>query len=169
MIQDHYQQLRKQYQAIADQGDMDMIDSMQAPVTHLDQQVQNLINCCNSKKEVIKVEFDNMQRDCEIFAQQVITNRILGTQILEGHDKQIEILDFVLKESRMGMDAIQDQSQQINAGAMEEFGKLKSRINGCEKEQMQMKIKQVSLTLTYNTLQKRITDLEVFKKPGLPN
>jgi hypothetical protein len=60
----------------------------------------------------------------------------------------------VLKEARMGIDAIQDQLQQIIAGATEEFGKLKSRIDGCEKEQVQMKIKQALLTLTYNILQK---------------
>jgi hypothetical protein len=40
----------------------------------------------------------------------------------------------VLKEARMGIDAIQDQSQQIIARATEEFGKLKSRIKGCEKD-----------------------------------
>jgi hypothetical protein len=44
----------------------------------------------------------------------------------------------------MGIDAIQDQSQQIIAGAMEEFEKLKSRIDGCEKEQTQARIKQAS-------------------------
>jgi hypothetical protein len=47
----------------------------------------------------------------------------------------------VLKEARMGIDAIQDQLQQIIAGATEEFGTLKSRIDGGEKEQVQMKIK----------------------------
>jgi light-regulated signal transduction histidine kinase (bacteriophytochrome) len=47
-IQDHCQQLKKQYQAIADQADMKMIDSVQARVTRLDQEVQHLINCCNS-------------------------------------------------------------------------------------------------------------------------
>jgi hypothetical protein len=42
----------------------------------------------------------------------------------------------------MGIDAIQDQSQQIIAGATEEFGKLNTKIEGCEKEQVSMKIKQ---------------------------
>jgi hypothetical protein len=62
-IQDHYQQSKKQYHRIPDQGDMEMIDSMQARVTHLDQEVQNLINCCNSEKAVIEVEFDDVRRD----------------------------------------------------------------------------------------------------------
>ena len=116
-IQDHYQQSKRQYQETADQADTEMIDSVQARVSRLDQEVQHLINCCNSEKEVIEVEFDDVRRDCEIFAQQVETNRMLGTQILEGHDHQIQTLDFVLKKARMGIDAIQDQSQQIIAGA----------------------------------------------------
>jgi protein-tyrosine phosphatase len=92
--------LKKQYQAIADQGGMEMIDSVQARVTRLDQEVQNLINCCNNEKEVIEVQFDDDVRwDCEIFAQQVETNRLLGTQILEGYDQEIQTLDFVLKEA----------------------------------------------------------------------
>jgi hypothetical protein len=61
----------------------------------------------------------------------VETNRILGTQILEGHDQQMRTLDFVLKEARIGIDAIQDQSQQSIAGVTEEFEKQKSRINSC--------------------------------------
>jgi gas vesicle protein len=88
-IQDHYQQSKKQYQAIAYQEDTEMIDSVQAQVTRLDQEVQKLIDCCNSKKEVIVVEIDDIPRDCEIFAQQVKTNLILGTQILEGHNQMI--------------------------------------------------------------------------------
>jgi hypothetical protein len=75
----------------------------------------------------------------------------------------------VLKEARTGIDTIQDQSQQIIGGATEEFAKLKSRIKGCEYEQGQMKVKQASLTLTYNILQKRLMDLEEFVKRGLPN
>jgi hypothetical protein len=119
--------------------------------------------------EVIKVEFNNVKRDCEIFAQQVETNQILGTQILEGHDQQIRTLDFMLKEARMEIDAIQDQSQQIIAGATEEFANFKTRIENCEKEQGQVKVKQASLTITYNVLQKRMMDLEQFVKRGLPN
>jgi hypothetical protein len=124
-----------------------MIDSVQARVTCQNQEVQNLINCCNSEKEVIEVEFDDVQRDYQIFAQQVESNRILGTQILEGHNHQIRTLDFVLKEARMGIDAIQDQSQQIIAGATEEFTTLKSRVQNCETEQTNLKIKQASLTI----------------------
>jgi hypothetical protein len=132
-----------------------MIDSVQARVTRLDQEVQNLINCCNSEKEVIEVKFEfDVRRDCNILAQQVETNRILGIQVREGHDQQIRTLDFMLKESRMGIDAIQDQSQQIIAGATEEFGNLKARIENCEKEQGQVKVKQALLTITYNVLQK---------------
>jgi hypothetical protein len=82
---------------------------------------------------------------------------------------QIWTLDFVLKEARMAIDAIQVQSQPIIAGATEELGKLKSWFDGCEKEQVQMKVKQASLTLTYNILQKRMTDLVAFVKQGLPN
>jgi hypothetical protein len=93
----------------------------------------------------------------------------MGTQILKGHDQQIRTLDFLLKEVRMGIDAIQDQSQQIIARGTEELGKLKSRIDGCEKEQVQLNINQASLSLTYNTLQRRVTDLEAFVKQGLPN
>jgi hypothetical protein len=74
--------------------------------------------------------------------------------MMEGHDHQIQTLDFIVKEARMGIDAIQDQSQQIIAGATEEFANLKSRIEGCENEQGRKKIKQASLTLTYNILQK---------------
>jgi hypothetical protein len=88
-IHDHYQQSKRQYQEIADQADMEMVDIVQVRVTRLDQEVQHLINSCNSEKQVIEVEFDDIRRDCEIFAQQVETNRILGTQILEGHDHQI--------------------------------------------------------------------------------
>jgi hypothetical protein len=168
-IQDHYPQSKRQYQDIADPGDAEMIDSMQAQATCLDQEVQNKINCCNGEKEVIEVEFDDVRRDCDIFTQQFETNRILETQILEGQDLQIRTLDIVLKEARMGIDVIQDQSQQIIAGATEEFEKLKSRIDGCGKEQVQIKITQASLTLTYNTLQKRVTNVEVFVKQGLPN
>jgi hypothetical protein len=84
--------------------------------------------------------------------------------VLEDHDQQIRILDCILKEARMGIDAIQDQSQQIIAGAMEEFGKLNSRVEGCEKVQVSMKIKQALLTLTYNVLQKRIMDLKSYVK-----
>jgi hypothetical protein len=69
----------------------------------------------------------------------------------------------------MGIDAIQDQLQQIIAGAIEEFATLKARIENCEKEQGQVKIKQLSLTITYNVLQKRIMDLEECEKRGLPN
>jgi hypothetical protein len=76
-----------------------MIDSVEVRVTCLDQAVQNLIYCCNNEKEVIEVKFDNVRRDCKIFAQQVETNRILGTQILERHEQQIPTLDFVLKEA----------------------------------------------------------------------
>jgi hypothetical protein len=83
-----------------------MIDSVQARVIRPDQEVQNLINCCNSEKEVIEVEFDQVQQDSNIFAQQVETNRVLETLILEVHDQQIRTLNFVLKEARMGIDAI---------------------------------------------------------------
>jgi hypothetical protein len=93
----------------------------------------------------------------------------LGTQVLEGHDQQIRTLDFVLNEARMGINAIQDQSQQIVAGPTEEFGKLKSRIENCEKEQDQMKIKQSSLILTYSIIQKRMENLEVFMKNEVPS
>src|SRR6202158_3176919 len=134
-IQAHYQQSRQQYLQIDKGEDTEMIDSVQARVSRLDQEVQNLINCCNSEKEEIEIEFDDVRKDCEIFAQQVETNRILGTQVLEGHDQQIRILDFVIKEARTGIDAIQEQSQQIIAGATEEFGKLKERIGACENEQ----------------------------------
>jgi chromosome segregation ATPase len=96
-------------------------------------------------------------------------NRILGTQMLEGHDHQIRILDFVLKDARIGIDAIQDQSQQIIAGATEEFASLKSRIESCEKEQTQQTVKQASLTISYNTLQRRITDLENHTKKNVPD
>jgi transcription initiation factor TFIID subunit TAF12 len=146
-----------------------MIDSVQARVIRLDQEVLNLINCFNSEKEVIEVEFDDVRRDCEIFAQQVETNRILDTQLLEQNDQQIQTLDFILKEARMGINAIQDQLQQIIAGATEEFGNLKSRIEQCENEQIQMKVKQASLTLTYQVMQKRMTDLEAFVKNDVPN
>jgi hypothetical protein len=69
----------------------------------------------------------------------------------------------------MGIDAIQDQSQKIIAGATEEFANLKARIKNCEKEQGQVKVKQASLTIIYNVLQKRMMDLEDFVKRGLPN
>jgi chromosome segregation ATPase len=69
----------------------------------------------------------------------------------------------------MGIDDIQNQSQQIIAGATEEFANLKSRIEGCENKQGQMKIKQASLTLSYNILQKRMAELEDYVKRGLPN
>jgi hypothetical protein len=59
-IQDHYQQSWRKFQAIADQGDTEMIDSKQARVTRLDQEVRNLINCCNNEKKVIEVEFDDI-------------------------------------------------------------------------------------------------------------
>ena len=39
---------------------MEMINSVHTRVTHLDQEVQNLINCCNNEKEVIEVEFDDV-------------------------------------------------------------------------------------------------------------
>jgi light-regulated signal transduction histidine kinase (bacteriophytochrome) len=97
-IQTHYQQLKQQYQKISEGEDMEMIDSVQARVSRLDQAVQHLINCCNSEKEVIEIEFDDVRRDCEIFAQPVETNRIRGTQILQRHEEQIWILDFVLNE-----------------------------------------------------------------------
>jgi hypothetical protein len=86
-----------------------MIDCVQVRVTRLDQEVQNLINCCNSEKEVIEVEFNDIRRDYQIFAKQFETNRMLGTQLLEGHDQQIWTLDFVLKAARIAIDAIQDQ------------------------------------------------------------
>jgi hypothetical protein len=168
-IRDHYQQSKQQYQAIADQEDTEMIDRVQVRVAHLDKEIQNLIDCCNNGKEVIEIEFDDVRRDCIIFAQQVETNRISGTQVVEGYDQQIRTLDLVLQEAPMGIDAIQDQSQPIIAGATEEFGKLKSRIEGCEKEQLQLNIKQESLTLTYNTLQKTVTDVEAFVTQGVPN
>jgi hypothetical protein len=63
-----------------------MIDSVHARVVRIGQEIQNLINCCNSEKKVIEVEFDDVRRDCEIFAQQVEINRALGTQVLEGHE-----------------------------------------------------------------------------------
>jgi hypothetical protein len=46
---------------------------------------------------------------------------------------------------------------------------LKSRIEGCEQEQTRIKIKQASLVLTYNNMERRMTDLETFVKKGLPN
>ena len=168
-IQTHYEQSKRQYQQIAPEEDTEMIHSVQARVAHLDQEVENLIDCCNNEKEVIEVEFDDVRRDCEIFAQQVETNGIIGTHVLEEHDQQIRILDFMLKEARTGIDAIQDQSQQIIAGATEEFGKIKNRIEGYEKEQTQLKIKQAALSMSYNMLQKRVTDLENLTKKSLPN
>jgi hypothetical protein len=44
----------------------------------------------------------------------------LGIQVLKGHKQQIRVLDFVLKGTRTGIDAIQEQSQQIIAGATHE-------------------------------------------------
>jgi patatin-like phospholipase/acyl hydrolase len=129
----------------------------------------NLINSCNSEKEVIEVEFNDVRRDCEIFAQQVETNRILRSQVIQGHDQQIQILDLALKEARTGIDAIQEQSQQIIAGATEEFGKIKARIESFEQKKTRKQIKQASLALTYNSLEKRMTDLVTFMKRGLPN
>jgi hypothetical protein len=67
-IQDQYQPSQRQYQAIANQGETETIDSVQAQVTRLDQEVQNLINCCNNEKEVIEVESDDVRQDSEIFA-----------------------------------------------------------------------------------------------------
>jgi hypothetical protein len=37
-----------------------MIDSLQTRVARLHQEVQNLIDCCNSEKEVIEVKFDDV-------------------------------------------------------------------------------------------------------------
>jgi hypothetical protein len=59
--------------------------------------------------------------------------------------------------------------QQIIAGVMEEFANLKARIENCEKEKGHVKVKQTSLTITYNVVQKRMSVLEQFVKRGLPN
>ena len=64
--------------------DTEMTDSVQTRVSRLDQEIQNLIDCCNSEKEVIEVEFDDVRRDCEIFAQQVETNRIMRSSSSGG-------------------------------------------------------------------------------------
>jgi hypothetical protein len=69
----------------------------------------------------------------------------------------------------MGIDTIQDQSQEIIAEGRNEFGTIKSRFEGYEEEDIQMKIKHVWLSLTYNALTKRMTDPEAFVKQGLPN
>jgi hypothetical protein len=67
-IQDHYQKSRKQYQLILEREDMEMIDSVQARVAHLDQEVQDLIKCCNNETEAIEVEFDDVPHDSIIIA-----------------------------------------------------------------------------------------------------
>jgi predicted PurR-regulated permease PerM len=51
-VQAHYQQLRQQYKRMIREEDTEMIDSIQARISRLDQEVQNLINRCNSKREV---------------------------------------------------------------------------------------------------------------------
>ena len=67
-----------------------MMDSVQASGTQLDQEIQNLINCCNSGREVIEIEFDDVRTDCEIFAQQVETKRAIGNQELENMNNKSE-------------------------------------------------------------------------------
>ena len=168
-IQNHYQQTRQRYQAMISEEDTEMTDSVQTRVSRLDQEIQNLINCCNNEREVIEIEFDDVKRDCEIFAQQVETNTILGVQVLEGHDQQIRALDFVLREARTGIDAIQEQSQQIIAGATEEFNKLKERIQICETEQTQIKVHQTALKISYSAMSKRVSEMENFIKKSVPN
>jgi hypothetical protein len=44
--------LRQQYKRMIREEDTEMIDSIQARISRLDQEVQNLINRCNSKREV---------------------------------------------------------------------------------------------------------------------
>ena len=168
-IQEQYQRSKQQYQQLTADEDTEMTDSVQTRVDRIDQEIQNLVNCCNSEKRVIEEEFDDVRRDCEIFAQQVETNRALGTQVLEGHEQQIRVLDFVIKETRTGIDAIQEQSQQIIAGATDEFNRLKIRIEDCEKEQAQLKIKQASLTTSYTILHRRLSDLEKHTKTNVPD
>jgi hypothetical protein len=99
----------------------------------------------------------------------VETNTALRIQILEGHEQQIQILDFVLKKARTGIDAIEEQSQQIIARATEEFNKIMTRIESCEQEQTQLKVKQASLTIFYTTLHKRITALKAYTKNNVPD
>jgi hypothetical protein len=83
--------------------------------------MQHLVDCCNSEIGAIKEEIDDVRWDCEIFSQQVETTRMIGAKVLKGHDQQIQILEFVLKEARTITAAIQDQSQQIIAGTTDEF------------------------------------------------
>jgi hypothetical protein len=75
-----------------------MIDSIQARLSRLNQDVQNLINWCNSEKEVIEVEFDVVRRDCEIFTQHIETNSFLSTEAIQGHEQQIQILTSYLRK-----------------------------------------------------------------------
>jgi hypothetical protein len=50
-----------------------MTDSIQARVARIDQELQHLVEYCNSGKGAIEEEFDDVRRDCQIFAQQVKT------------------------------------------------------------------------------------------------
>jgi hypothetical protein len=66
-----------------------MIDNIKARVARINQEIQHLVQCCNSEKGTVEEEFDEVRRNCQIIAQQVETTRVLSTQVLEGHNQQI--------------------------------------------------------------------------------
>jgi hypothetical protein len=69
----------------------------------LNEDIKHMMNCGNRKKRAMEEEFDEVRRYCEIFTQQVQTVQAMETQILEGHDEQIQILEFILKMPGWGL------------------------------------------------------------------
>jgi hypothetical protein len=53
--------------------------------------------------------------DCKIFTQQVEATWVVRSPVLEGHEQQIQIIEFILKSAGTGIIAIQNHLQNIIA------------------------------------------------------
>ena len=172
-LQEQYEQSKRQYLNSREQSgpdeDTEMIDTVQVQVNRLDLEMQRLVEACNNEKEAIEEEFEDVRLGCQLFSQQVETEKALGRQILEGHEEQIQVLNAVLKETRTGMNNLQQQNDWVVKEATEEFGVLRGRVEWCESQLKALMVKFAAWGLTVKTQQEKITRIEKVIEEQVPS
>src|SRR5580765_3132425 len=143
-LQEQYEASRRQYLDSKKDEDTEMVDSVQAQVNHLDQEFQRLVEACNSEKEAIEAEFDDVRLGCQLFSRQVATDKALEQQAIVGHEEQIQVLNAVLSETRTGLAALQCQNDYVVKEATEEFESLRNRITECENQIRTLQVKMMA-------------------------
>src|ERR1700681_427522 len=159
-LQEQYEASRRQYLDSKRDEDTEMVDSIQAQVNHLDQEFQRLVNACNSEKEAIEAEFDDIRLRCQLFSRQVATDKALEQQAIVGHEEQIQVLNAVLNETRTGLAALQCQNDYVVKEATEEFENLRNRITECEKQIRTLQVKMVAWNASMKVQQEKMAVLE---------